>query len=600
MVYHFLKVLMRVSGIMVKYKGRGTVGLSCDISPELIDKNLVVVPEFYKYCQYKIQQLEQKYASPTNGFIPISLGITLEGISGIKIYNYVKVNTEFLPSNYPDSLKFIIKGINHKISANNWETSLETVVISNSNDKDGKPFKSYSEIKKIVDDEIDKGKNLLDQTKKNNESNTYKFVQEIITPPSTELLATSESSGTGTAASSINGKGNKTLGTAGPDASPDILSSDALSKDTIETLVRQSGAADTSRIRARIIKIAASYVGQFESLPPQNPGWYDPDYQDKFQKSNPTLKYSNWTKTQPWCAWFCQLVWREAYNTGNKYVNDWDEARTPGFKAQYKDIWDNYLSAGSAITAGVSNCRDNFQRKNKFITMNDALTGRSLPQPGDIAVYGGSHVDLVVKPFVSNGKLTGFSSIGGNTGKADLKNGGETKYYKRQGSWKSVVGFCKVIDIYNKDINYTTSPPVNLPPSISTPTSTISTPTLSDKEIKEKSARGFNNLTYRLSLIYRLKDNYGRGNVPGTQYLFYDAKGGNDDELKAVKLLEQWLENQTQKVELEKLTDKDKKEFQKYLKRLISSTKGDTIYDEITFQSADNNKVKKVTINPNF
>jgi hypothetical protein len=571
---------------------------ACAISPEIIDKNLVLVPEFYKYCQYKIQQKEQKYASPTNGFIPISLGITLEGISGIKIYNYLKVDTRFLPSNYPDNLKFIIKGVNHKISANNWETSLETVVIANSSDKNGKPFKSYHEIKKIVDEEITAGK----QDIKSNENNIH---QEIITPPSTELLATSESSGTGTAASSINGKGNKTLGTAGPDASPDTLSSDALSKDTIETLVRQSGAADTSRIRARIIKVAASYVGQFESLPPQNPGWYDPDYQDKFQKSNPKLKDVNWFKGQPWCAWFCQLVWREAYNTGNKYVNDWDEAITPGFKAQYKDIWDNYLSAGGTITAGVSNCRDNFQRKNKFITMNDALTGRSLPQPGDIAVYGGSHVDLVVKPFVSNdGKLTGFSSIGGNTGKANLKNGGETKYYERQGSWKSVVGFCKVIDIYNKDINYTTSPPVNLPPSISTPTSTTSAPTLSDKEIKEKSANGFNNLTYRLSLIYQLKDDYGSGyrygrnGIQVKKYLFHDAVGGNDDELLAVELLEQWLKKPNQKVELEKLTDKDKKEFSNYKDLLISRTK--TRGNDVTFQSKHNDKVKKVTIDPNF
>ena len=567
-----------------------TTSDACAISPEIIDKNLVVVPEFYKYCQYKIQQQVEKYASPTNGFIPISLGITLEGISGIKIYNYVKVNTEFLPSNYPDNLKFIIKGVNHKISANNWETSLETVVIANSSSKNGKPL-SYNQIKEIVDEEITKGKKDL----KENEGNIH---QEIITPPSLELLATSESSGTGTAASSINGKGNKTLGTAGPDASSDSLSSDALSKDTIETLVRQSGAADTSRIRARIIKVAASYVGQFESLPAQNPGWYDPDYQDKFQKSNPTLKYSNWTKTQPWCAWFCQLVWREAYNTGNKYVNDWDEAITPGLKEQYKDIWDSYLSAGGIITAGVSTCRANFQRKNKFITLQDALTGRSLPQPGDIAVYGYSHVDIVVKPFVSNGKLTGFSAIGGNTGKENARNGGETKYYKNKYDWKSVVGFCKVIDIYNKDINYTQSPPVNLPPSISTPTSTTSTPTLSDKEIKEKSARGFNNLTYRLSLIYQLKDNYGRGNVPGTQYLFYDATGGNDDELKAVRLLEQWLENQTQKVELEKLTTNDFYEFKKYYQLLISRTK--TGGDDVIFKSAYNDKVKKVTINPNF
>ena len=416
------------------------------------------------------------------------------------------------------------------------------------------------------------------------------------------MLNTSESSGTGTSASSINGKGNKTFGTAGPDASSDSLSSDALSKDTIETLVRQSGAADTSRIRARIIKVAASYVGQFESLPAQNPGWYDPDYQDKFQKSNPTLKYSNWTKTQPWCAWFCQLVWREAYNTGNKYVNDWDEAITPGLKEQYKDIWNSYLSAGGIITAGVSTCRANFQRKNKFITLQDALTGRSLPQPGDIAVYNYSHVDIVVKPFVSNGKLTGFSSIGGNTGAANARNGGETKYYKNKSDWKSVVGFCKVIDVYNKDINYTKSPPVNLPPSISTPTSTTSTPTLSDKEIKEKSARGFNNLTYKLSLIYQLKDNYGlsSGNFDVPYYpLFYDvSSAGGDDELKAVRLLEKWLENQTQKVEYEKLTDKDKEEFSKYKNQLISRTK--TRGDEVIFNSSYNNEVKKVTIDPDF
>ena len=576
---------------------------ACAISPEIIDKNLILVPEFYKYCQYKIQQQVEKYASPTNGFIPISLGITLEGISGIKIYNYVKVDTRFLPSNYPDNLKFIIKGVNHKISANNWETSLETVVIANSSDKDGKPIKSYSEIKEIVDKEITEGKSLADlaDLKANNEDNLY---PDSPKPPSPELLTTSESSGTGTAASSINGKGNKTLGTAGPDASPDNLSSDALSKDTIETLVRQSGAADTSRIRARIIKVAASYVGQFESLPAQNPGWYDPDYQDKFQKSNPTLKYSNWTKTQPWCAWFCQLVWREAYNTGNKYVNDWDEAITPGLKEQYKDIWDSYLSAGGIITAGVSTCRANFQRKNKFITLQDALTGRSLPQPGDIAVYGYSHVDIVVKPFLSNGKLTGFSSIGGNTGKANARNGGETKYYKNKSDWKSVVGFCKVIDVYNKDINYTKSPPVNLPPSISTTvSSTSSTPTLNPQEIKKESARGFNNLTSGLSLIYQLKDNYGlsSGNFDVPYYpLFWDAKGfTNDSEEKAVELLKQWLKKPNQKVQYEKLTDKDKVEFQKYLKLLIDRTVFPPHLDVI-FQSADNDKVNKVTINPNF
>jgi hypothetical protein len=51
----------------------------------------------------------------------------LDGISGIKIYNKLSINSEFLPSNYPTSLKFVITKVNHNISNNNWETSLSTV-----------------------------------------------------------------------------------------------------------------------------------------------------------------------------------------------------------------------------------------------------------------------------------------------------------------------------------------------------------------------------------------------------------------------------------------------------------------------------------------
>ena len=127
---------------------------ACALSPEIIDKNIELVSEFYKYCQYKIQQDKQKYASPTNGFIPISLGITLEGISGIKIYNAVNVDTRFLPSNYPNNLNFIIKGVNHKISDGKWETNLETVVIAKS-EKEG--ILKYSDIRAKVLKEIQAG-----------------------------------------------------------------------------------------------------------------------------------------------------------------------------------------------------------------------------------------------------------------------------------------------------------------------------------------------------------------------------------------------------------------------------------------------------------
>jgi hypothetical protein len=120
-----------------------------NISPEICDKNITLVSEFYKYCQSKFQEDKEKYSSPTNGFIPISLSVTMDGLSGIKIYNELNVETRFLPSKYPESLKFIIKGVNHKISGNDWETTLETVVIAN-NEEGLNPVYDYGALKSKV------------------------------------------------------------------------------------------------------------------------------------------------------------------------------------------------------------------------------------------------------------------------------------------------------------------------------------------------------------------------------------------------------------------------------------------------------------------
>jgi hypothetical protein len=103
------------------------------INDEIIDKNITLVTEFYKYCQTKIQEeTSGSYASPTTGFVPINLSVTMDGISGVKIYNEINVNTRFLPRNYPKNLRFIIKGVNHKLSDSDWETTIETVTISKS------------------------------------------------------------------------------------------------------------------------------------------------------------------------------------------------------------------------------------------------------------------------------------------------------------------------------------------------------------------------------------------------------------------------------------------------------------------------------------
>jgi hypothetical protein len=117
-----------------------SMGDTPGLSNEIIDKNIAVVTEFYKYCHAEIQKENEKYGSPINGFIPFSLGLTMDGISGIKIYNEINVSTRFLPLNYPESLKFIIKGVNHKLSNQDWETTIETIVQAQNKDytTDGK------------------------------------------------------------------------------------------------------------------------------------------------------------------------------------------------------------------------------------------------------------------------------------------------------------------------------------------------------------------------------------------------------------------------------------------------------------------------------
>ncbi len=275
-------------------------------------------------------------------------------------------------------------------------------------------------------------------------------------PPSkkedlTELI-NAQSKGTGVIGEAAKGVGQSSYGIKGPNAQLQDLSNKALTLDTINNLVATSGAQDggpySSILRQRIVKIAASYVGLYEALPAQNPGWWDKEYEAKFKKLNP-----KWYVTGPWCAWFCQLVWKEAYTVGNALVKN---ANTLEYGDFYKKTWDETLKNGALIGAGAFTCGNNFKNlpKSKFITLNQAISGKAIPEPGDIAVYNYGHVDIVIKPFVTNGKLTGFSAIGGNTGANDARNGGETKYYSKKGDWKQVRGFCKVITPFNVDVNY--------------------------------------------------------------------------------------------------------------------------------------------------
>jgi hypothetical protein len=119
------------------------------LSPDIIEKNVSTASEFYKYLNSYIASQDPEYASPINGFIPISLDTTMDGMSGIKIYNSIDVDTRFLPKNYGKNLNFIIKGVSHKLQNQDWETTFQTVVTTKST-KNGVKY-PYQGIKDYTD-----------------------------------------------------------------------------------------------------------------------------------------------------------------------------------------------------------------------------------------------------------------------------------------------------------------------------------------------------------------------------------------------------------------------------------------------------------------
>ncbi len=55
--------------------------------------------------------------------------LTIEGLSGIRIFDKLRVNADFLPSNYGETLEFIITQLDHKFEGNKWFTTLGTLSI---------------------------------------------------------------------------------------------------------------------------------------------------------------------------------------------------------------------------------------------------------------------------------------------------------------------------------------------------------------------------------------------------------------------------------------------------------------------------------------
>ena len=68
-------------------------------------------------------------SSPNNGFLPFNLSLTMDGLSGMKIYQRYTINSTFLPKMYSNTVDFIVKSINHTIQNNTWLTNIESIAI---------------------------------------------------------------------------------------------------------------------------------------------------------------------------------------------------------------------------------------------------------------------------------------------------------------------------------------------------------------------------------------------------------------------------------------------------------------------------------------
>jgi len=87
---------------------------------------------FKAYMNTTTADLMKKFGKPSGkiGFIPVDLSLTLEGMSGMLLYNNLPIRQNFLPKQYDKALKFIITKVNHKISDNSWSTNLSTLATS--------------------------------------------------------------------------------------------------------------------------------------------------------------------------------------------------------------------------------------------------------------------------------------------------------------------------------------------------------------------------------------------------------------------------------------------------------------------------------------
>ena len=120
---------------------------------------------FKGYVNLNNQKLFKERGQPSSqiGFLPLKLGFTTEGISGVKIYNGFKSQTSFLPYQYDKAVRFIIDQVDHKIENNNWTTNLGCLSVPLFDENSVSPFENKQQVASDADGNpqllVDRGPN---------------------------------------------------------------------------------------------------------------------------------------------------------------------------------------------------------------------------------------------------------------------------------------------------------------------------------------------------------------------------------------------------------------------------------------------------------
>ena len=110
------------------------LGYLSNYDSEIIERNISVVSEFYRYLLATRTKSSggNGVCGGTLGFIPFKMNFSMDGMSGWKIYNSLKINARFLPPVYNKTLNFIITAIDHSIKVSDWETNVQVQVVPKS------------------------------------------------------------------------------------------------------------------------------------------------------------------------------------------------------------------------------------------------------------------------------------------------------------------------------------------------------------------------------------------------------------------------------------------------------------------------------------